>query len=108
MSAQDSSMFSDLLQEKREFDPPADFAQNAVVRDEKLYKHAREDFEGYWADEAKELTWFSPWRKTLDWTPPHAKWFVDGKINISYNCLDRHLETPRRNKAAIIWECEYG
>ncbi len=108
MSAQDTSMFDDLLQEKRAFDPPEEFTRNAVVRNDECYKRAQEDYEGYWEDEAKELKWFSPWKKVLDWSPPHARWFVDGKINISFNCLDRHLNTPRRNKAAIIWEGEDG
>ena len=108
MSAKDSPMFSDLLQEQRAFIPPRDFAADAVVRNDELYKRSQEDYEGYWENEAKELTWFTPWDKVLDWNPPHAKWFTRGKINICYNCLDRHLETPRRNKAAIIWEGEDG
>ncbi|MGL4883035.1 MAG: AMP-binding protein, partial [Waterburya sp.] len=75
----------------------------------KLYTLAAQDPSGFWAKLAeKELHWFKRWGKTLDWQPPFAKWFVDGKINISYNCLDRHLTTHRRDKPALIWEGEPG
>ncbi len=63
---------------------------------------------GYWADQARALDWIRPWDRVLEWNPPHAKWFVGGKLNVSANCLDRHLTGPRRNKAAIIWEGEPG
>ena len=71
-------------------------------------RRAASDPEGFWEGFARELEWSKPWSKVLDWNPPHAKWFVGGKINASVNCLDRHLRTPRRNKAAIIWEGEPG
>ena len=75
----------------------------------KLYDTAKADPEAFWADLAeKELHWFQKWDTVLDWQPPFAKWFVGGKINISYNCLDRHLTTWRKNKAALIWEGEPG
>lgn len=100
-----------ILQEKRLFSPPAEFAQNAHIQSleqyEELYERAAADPEGFWAQLAeKELHWFQKWDKVLDWQPPFAKWFVNGKINLSYNCLDRHLTTWRKNKAAIIWEGE--
>ena len=69
---------------------------------------AKDDPEGFWAEQAESLHWFKRWDKVLDWNEPHAQWFVGGKLNASYNCLDRHLAGPRRNKAAIIWEGEPG
>ena len=102
-----------ILQEKRVFNPATEFSQNAFIKSmeeyKKLYALAKQDPSGFWAKLAeKELHWFKRWGKTLDWQPPFAKWFVDGKINISYNCLDRHLETHRRDKPALIWEGEPG
>ena len=69
---------------------------------------AKRDPEGFWEDFAMELDWFRKWRKVLSWKPPHSKWFLGGKLNVSYNCLDRHITTQRKNKAAIIWESESG
>ena len=69
---------------------------------------AAQDPEAFWAGFAGELEWIAPWTKVLDWKPPHAKWFVGGKLNVSANCLDRHVRTARRNKAALIWEGEPG
>ncbi len=100
-------VFDDLLQESREFDPPAPFSARAVVRDPALYRKG-EDPEAFWEEEARNLHWFTPWSRVLDWDPPHARWFVGGKLNLAWNCLDRHLEGPRRNKAALIWEGESG
>ena len=100
--------FENLLNEERTFPPIPEFAEEAIVRDRALYELAAKDPVAYWEKEAKELEWFKPWERTLDWTPPHVRWFDGGKINITYNCLDRHLNGPRRNKAAIIWEGENG
>ncbi len=75
---------------------------------EKLRAEATADPEAFWARMAEELHWFKTWDTVLKWQPPHAEWFVGGKLNISYNCLDRHLGTWRRNKAALIWEGEPG
>src|SRR6266851_2918656 len=97
-----------LLREHRTFAPPADFRARAVVRDESIYAEADRDPEAFWAKLAGELEWSTPWDTVLDWQPPHAKWFVGGKINASVNCLDRHVRGPRRNKAALIWEGEPG
>ncbi|MHC4995509.1 MAG: acetate--CoA ligase [Planctomycetota bacterium] len=99
--------FADLLNEERRFPPPAEFAAKAVVNDTSLYDRATEDFEGYWEDRAKELDWFEPWDQVLKWEPPHCEWFVGGKLNITHNCLDRHLAT-RGDKTAILWEGEPG
>src|SRR5437764_8388550 len=75
---------------------------------EELRAEAERDPEAYWARMAEELSWFKRWDTVLKWQPPHAEWFDGGEINISYNCLDRHLTSWRRNKAAIIWEGEPG
>ncbi|MDY7050062.1 MAG: acetate--CoA ligase, partial [Microcystis panniformis WG22] len=102
-----------ILQENRLFPPSAEFAQNATIKSleeyRQLYAKAKADPQAFWAQLAeKELHWFEKWSEVLDWQPPFAKWFVNGKINICYNCIDRHLTTWRRNKAAIIWEGEPG
>ena len=97
-----------LLQEDRAFDPPDSFRTHANVRDPRIYEQAARDPEAFWEAFARELEWSAPWSRVLDWQPPHAKWFVGGKINASVNCLDRHLPSARRNKAAIVWEGEPG
>ena len=97
-----------LLLERRKFTPPKDFSRRAHVKSASVYDRANRDFEKFWAGFAKELDWFRPWRKVLDWKPPKAKWFVGGKLNASFNCLDRHLKGPRKNKAALVWEGEPG
>ncbi len=97
-----------LLSETRSFPPPEDFRRDALIRDRSPYDQADRDYEQYWADRARELSWIKPFTKTLDWDPPRAKWFADGKLNVSANCLDRHLDGPRRNKAALVWEGEPG
>src|SRR6478609_2425735 len=97
-----------LLHENRKFPPPDSFRKNAHVSDPSIYARASADPEGFWEEQAKTLEWFKPWDKVLDWTPPHAKWFVGGQLNVSVNCVDRHIKTARRNKAALIWEGEPG
>jgi acetyl-CoA synthetase len=104
----DHPEIDDLLREHRTFAPPAAFRARAVVRDETIYAEADRDPDAFWAKLAGELEWSTPWDTVLDWQPPHAKWFVGGKINASVNCLDRHLRGARRNKAALIWEGEPG
>jgi len=96
-----------LLTEQRRFPPPAEFSAQANAKPD-LYERAKRDRLGFWAEQALELDWIAPWSQVLEWNPPHAKWFVDGKLNVAANCVDRHLEGPRRNKAAIIWEGEPG
>lgn len=102
-----------ILQEKRLFHPPSAFSEHAHIKSmseyKQLYERAKADPAAFWAELAEtELDWFQKWDQVLDWQPPFAKWFVGGKLNISYNCLDRHLTTWRRNKAALIWEGEPG
>ncbi len=99
---------SDLLTETRSFPPSKTFQDAALVRDRSLYEAGERDFIHYWAEQAAELHWQKPWDRVLDWTPPHAQWFVGGRLNVAENCLDRHLDGPRRNKAALIWEGEPG
>src|SRR5438552_17868319 len=108
MSDQKHAEFADLLREDRTFPPPPAFRAQATARDERIYADAERDPEGFWAAFAKELEWSRPWDRVLDWQPPHAKWFVGGRLNVSVNCLDRHVRGPRRNKAALIWQGEPG
>ncbi len=98
----------DLLIEGRTFPPGKKFRKNAAVNDVAVYKKADKDLEKFWAGFAKELDWFEKWEKVSSWKPPHSKWFMGGKLNVSYNCVDRHVATARKNKAAIIWEAESG
>ena len=101
-----TSNITSILREQRVFPPPKEFAANAHVRSmaeyENLWQRAKDDPEGFWAEQAQLLDWFEPFQKVLEWKEPFAKWFVGGKINVSYNCLDRHLSTARRNKAALV------
>ncbi len=97
-----------LLQENRKFAPSEEFRREALLSDPSIYESAARNPEAYWAKQAESLHWYQKWNKVLEWDPPRAKWFVGGKINISYNCIDRHIDTPRRNKAALIWEGEPG
>lgn len=107
-----SEAITSVLKENRVFKPNKEFASLAIIKSraeyDRLCNKAEKDPEGFWGNLAKELVWAKPWKKVLSWKLPYAKWFVGGKINVSYNCLDRHLETFRKNKAALIWEGEPG
>jgi acetyl-CoA synthetase len=100
------------LVEKRVFKPPRDFSRRTRIKSlgqyRRVYRESMRQPAKFWAREASELVWRAKWKKVLEWKAPFAKWFVGGKLNISENCLDRHLTGPRRNKAAIIWEGEPG
>jgi acetyl-CoA synthetase len=100
------------LNEQRVFPPSPDFSKRAHIQSADMYdaivRRAHEDPEGYWAGIASELHWFEPWQKVLEWNLPFAKWFVGGKTTVSYNCIDRHLQTARKNKIALLWEGEPG
>ena len=100
------------LRENRVFPPPEEFRARAHVQSleeyEKLYRESIENPEKFWAEAARELDWFEPWKKVLEWDLPWAKWFVGGKTNLSYNCVDRHALGKRRDKTALIWEGEPG
>ncbi len=107
-----SEQIESVLKEDRVFAPDPSFAASALVGSAAeraaLTRAAAEDPEAFWAGIAGELHWFEPWQRVLDWKVPFAEWFVGGKTNITYNCVDRHCQTWRRNKAAIIWEGEPG
>jgi acetyl-CoA synthetase len=104
----DTIVLDTLLDESRVFPPPEGFRSAALCSTDALYEAASRDREGFWASFAEQLDWFRRWDRVLEWKPPHAKWFVGGEINASVNCLDRHITTARRNKAALIWEGEPG
>ena len=103
-----SSDIEALLQEHRKFAPSDAFRAAAHLSDPAIYERAAADPEAYWAEQAATLEWIAPYAKVLDWQPPHARWFVGGRINASVNCIDRHIRTPRRNKAALVFEGEPG
>jgi acetyl-CoA synthetase len=99
---------AELLTEGRVLHPSEAFRAHAQYADPQIYARAAADPEGYWADWARQLHWYDPWSKVLEWEPPYAKWFVGGKLNACYNCVDRHVQNGLRNKAAIVWEGEPG
>ncbi|HEX3766107.1 MAG TPA: acetate--CoA ligase [Kofleriaceae bacterium] len=107
-----SSSIESVLTETRSFSPAAEFSGQAHVKSfaeyEALYARAAADPDGFWAEVAGELTWAEKWRQVMDWKLPDAKWFLGGKLNVSVNCLDRHVATWRKNKAAIVFEGEPG
>ncbi|KSU53670.1 acetate--CoA ligase [Microbacterium enclense] len=103
-----SSQIDHLLSESRRFPPPAAFADQAVG-DRTLYERASADREGFWAEQARELHWHTPFTQVLDWSnPPFAEWFADGELNVAYNCLDRHVEAGNGDRVALRWEGEPG
>jgi acetyl-CoA synthetase len=112
MSSPAAANITSVLKETRVFPPPPEFAAQAFIKNqaeyEVLWKRAHDDPEGFWGEQAGQLHWFKRWDRVLTWKEPHAQWFVGGKLNVSYNCLDRHLTDGRKNKAAIIWEGEPG
>jgi acetyl-CoA synthetase len=107
-----SQSIDSILKESRVFQPSPEFSKQAHIKSleqyEQLYQEAEENPEAFWGRIAEELHWFRKWDRVLEWNSPWAKWFEGGLINLSYNCLDRHVATWRRNKAAIIWEAEPG
>ena len=108
MSLPSEKSLSALLDERRIFAPSEEFKQRANWNDPEIYDRAAKDPEGFWAEQAKNLDWFTPWQRVLEWNSPWARWFVGGKLNVTYNCVDRHAHSARRNKAAILWEGEPG
>ncbi len=112
MSSPASTNITSILKETRKFPPPAEFAAKAHIKSEaeyqKMWQRAHDDPEGFWAEQAAGLSWFKKWDKVHEWNEPFAKWFLGGKINACYNCVDRHAEGARKNKPAILWEGEPG
>src|SRR5260370_17831376 len=107
-----STSIDSVRQEQRKFECPEEFRRDAHIKSaedyERIYRESVEEPEKFWGRIADELHWFKKWDKVLQWNHPWAKWFVGGQINLSYNCLDRHVLTSRKNKTALIWESEPG
>ena len=97
-----------LLHEKRLFPPTEGFRLRASASDPAIYARAEKNFEAFWAEESKRLSWVDPWHAVLEWKAPWAKWFLGGRLNVTHNCVDRHAQSARRNKVAIFWEGEPG
>src|SRR5688572_27555763 len=97
-----------LYREGRTFPPPHEFVTNALVKDAGIYRQAEADPEAWWASHAEQLRWLKPWDTVCEWDPPHAKWFVGGQLNVSDNCLDRHIEDGHGEQVAYYWEGEPG
>jgi len=106
---EDGATIEDYYREHRTFPPPAEFTSTAVLSDPSIYETAAADPVGFWTDRAREMvTWFEDFHTPLEWELPFAKWFVGGKLNVSYNCLDRHVEAGKGDKVAFYWEGEPG
>lgn len=113
--AEEKKTITSMMEETRKFPPPKEFSEKAHIKSlaeyQKLYKRSLEDPEGFWGELAENLEWYKKWEKVLDYSFKdniYIKWFIGGKLNATVNCLDRHLKSHRRNKAAIIWEGEPG
>jgi acetyl-CoA synthetase len=106
--ATQSSALDTLGFETRTFPPPPEFVAQANVSDPKIYERAEKDHEGFWAEQARSLTWRKPFTKVLEWEAPYAKWFSDGQLNVSENCLDRHVKAGKGAKVAYHWVGEPG
>jgi acetyl-CoA synthetase len=103
-----SSALDTLGTETRTFPPPAEFVRQASAADPAIYERADKDMEGFWAEHARTLTWRKPFTTVLEWDAPYAKWFADGQLNVSENCLDRHVQAGKGAKVAYHWEGEPG
>src|SRR5690349_14251791 len=105
-----TSAIDSVMQEHRVFPPPPDFSRKAHLNSwqeyERLYRKSIDDPERFWGEVAKNLHWFTKWDRVLEWNAPNAKWFVGGKTNLAYNCLDRQIEEGRGDKVALLWEGE--
>lgn len=105
--AEKESHIETSMEETKKYSPPEEFKKKANMNDPGIYKYAEENYEEFWAEQAENLEWYKKWDKVLDWeNPPFAKWFVNGKINVSYNCIDRHIKDGKGDKVALIWEGE--
>ncbi|MBI1859812.1 MAG: acetate--CoA ligase [Deltaproteobacteria bacterium] len=105
------SQIETVLKETREFAPSQEFVARANLQPseyQRVFAEAARNPIQFWEGAARNIDWFQPWQKTFEWKEPHAKWFVGGQLNASYNCLDRHLKTDTKNKLALIWEGEDG
>ena len=107
-SSQPKTAVDDLLLESRTFEPAEIFKVHANIKDPAIYQQAKKDRLKFWETQARRLEWYKPWDKVLEWDKPFAKWFVNGKLNASYNCLDRHIKANLGKKIAFFWEGENG
>ncbi|HVD29921.1 MAG TPA: AMP-binding protein, partial [Mycobacteriales bacterium] len=107
MAESEGSTLSNLSHEDRTFGPSEEFAAQANATEE-WYDRADSDRDGFWAEQADRLHWHQKWDQVLEWDPPHAKWFVGGKLNVAYNCVDRHVDDGHGDQVAIHWEGEQG
>ncbi|MGC8512450.1 MAG: acetate--CoA ligase [Acidimicrobiales bacterium] len=107
MTNENQEELSALLHENRRFPPPAEFAADAVAQPE-IYERAGADRVAFWEEQARRLSWAEPWHTALEWEMPFAKWFVGGKLNVAYNCVDRHVEAGLGDRVAYYWEGEPG
>jgi acetyl-CoA synthetase len=108
MSAEPEAAIENLYFEQRTFPPPSEFAAQANAADASIYQRAEADWQGWWAEQAGHLRWMRGWDTVLEWTPPHARWFVGGQLNVADNCLDRHIEAGHGDQVAFHWEGEPG
>ena len=106
--AKSSTALETFAREDRTFPPPKEFAAQANARDPGIYERAEKDLEGFWAEQARTLVWRKPFTKVLEWEAPYAKWFLGGELNVSENCLDRHVKAGKGSKVAYYWEGEPG
>jgi acetyl-CoA synthetase len=97
-----------LFTEDRTFAPPPEFVERARAADRSMYESADADWQGFWASQANELHWFQHWETVLEWNLPFARWFIGGTLNVSYNCIDRHVLAGKGDKVAFHWEGEPG
>ena len=106
----DVETIENLLREERTFPPSEAFVSAALLNDPEIYERTKSDegFRAFWAEESQRLDWMEPWTELLDWQPPYAKWFVGGKLNVSVNCLDRHVANGLGDRVAYFWEGEPG
>ena len=104
--AEKESHIESRLEGEDVYPPSEDFKEQANVNDPDIYEYAENNYEEFWAEFAERLDWYEKWDEVLNWDPPHAEWFVNGKINASYNCVDRHVENGKGDKTALIWEGE--
>src|SRR5437762_6049316 len=110
MSQEHASAIDSTMREHRLFAPPKDFAAKAHIKSreeyDRIYRDSIADPDSFWAKIASELHWFTKWDSVLEWKNPYARWFVGGKTNLAYNCLDRQIELGRGDKVALLWEGE--
>ena len=108
MATETNAALETFSQEDRRFPPPPAFTAEANLKDPGIYERAAKDLEGFWAEQARTLSWRRPFDKVLEWEAPYAKWFLGGELNISENCLDRHVRAGKGSKVAYHWEGEPG